>query len=173
MSIKVNTKIGVGPALYEQRDWVSIVGGQWAGRWDKGIIVISVSGARLKMFQILIFPQPDGQDSQLVVKDLATRSDASYLLQTNDDLSAHITTRSRGWRTGPKDVLERLNDPTLADTIPANQYKFRLTVELETGDERYAFLNTCLWTASGSRRLGESEFFSFGHGSFMVSHIFC
>ena len=32
-----------------------------------------------------------------------------------------------------------------------------MTVELETGDERYAFLNTCLWTASGSRRIGESE----------------
>ncbi len=41
MSIKVNPKIGVGPALFGQRDWVSIVGGQWAGRWGKGIVIVS------------------------------------------------------------------------------------------------------------------------------------
>ncbi|KIW57153.1 hypothetical protein PV05_05744 [Exophiala xenobiotica] len=137
MSIKVNPKISVGSALYGHRDWVSIVGGQWAGRWGKGIII------------------PGGQDNQLVVKDLATRIDATYLLQTNDDPPAYITAKSRGWRTGPKDVLERLNDPTEADTVPANQYKFRISVELETGDERYAFLNTCLWMGSGCKRIGE------------------
>ena len=92
-----------------------------------------------------------------MVKDLATRTDASYLLQTNDEPPAYITARSKGWRTGPKDVLERLGDPATADTVPSNQYKFRMTVELETGDERYAFLNTCLWTAAGSRRVEESE----------------
>jgi hypothetical protein len=92
------------------------------------------------------------------VKDLATHSNASYLLQTNDDPPAYITAKHKGWRTGPKDVLERLSDPTVADTVPAGQYKFRMTVEFETGDERYAFLNTCLWTASGSRRIGESKF---------------
>ncbi|EXJ63008.1 hypothetical protein A1O7_03452 [Cladophialophora yegresii CBS 114405] len=139
MSIKVNPKIGVGSGLFGHRDWVSIVGGQWAGRWGKGIVI------------------PGGQDSQLVVKDLATHSDATYLLQTNDDPPAYITARHKGWRSGPKDVLERLNDPTVADTVPANQYKFRMTVEFETGDERYAFLNACLWMASGSRRLGESK----------------
>ena len=92
-----------------------------------------------------------------MVKDLATRIDATYLLQTNDDPPAYITAKSRGWRTGPKDVIERLNDPTEADTIPANQYKFRISVELETGDERYAFLNTCLWMGSGCKRIGESK----------------
>ena len=92
------------------------------------------------------------------MKDLATHSNASYLLQTNDDPPAYITAKHKGWRTGPKDVLERLSDPTVADTVPAGQYKFRMTVEFETGDERYAFLNTCLWTASGSRRIGESKF---------------
>lgn len=101
--------------------------------------------------------QPGGQDNQLVVKDLATRSDATYLLQTNDDPPAYITAKSKGWRTGPKDVLERLAEPQVADTVPANQYKFRVCVELETGDERYAFLNTCLWLGSGCRRTNESK----------------
>ena len=102
--------------------------------------------------------QPGGQDNQLVFKDLATRIDANYLLQTHDDPPAYITAKSRGWRTGLKEVLERLNDPTVADTIPANSYKFRIFVELETGDERYAFLNTCLWAGSGCRRANESKF---------------
>ncbi|OQV01984.1 hypothetical protein CLAIMM_07249 isoform 1 [Cladophialophora immunda] len=39
MSIKVNPKIGVGRGLFGHRDWVSIVGGQWAGRWGKGIVI--------------------------------------------------------------------------------------------------------------------------------------
>jgi hypothetical protein len=42
MSIKVNPKISVGAGLFGHRDWVSIVGGQWAGRWGKGIIIVSL-----------------------------------------------------------------------------------------------------------------------------------
>ena len=42
ISIKLNPKIAVGSALYGHRDWVSIVGGQWAGRWGKGIIIVSL-----------------------------------------------------------------------------------------------------------------------------------
>ncbi|EXJ80232.1 hypothetical protein A1O1_08374 [Capronia coronata CBS 617.96] len=137
ISIKLNPKIPVGSSLYGHREWVSIVGGQWAGRWGKGIII------------------PGGQDKQLVVKDLATRIDADYLLQTNDEPPAYITARSKGWRTGNKEVLERLNEPSVADTLPANQYKFRISVELETGDERYAFVNTCMWMGSGCRRATE------------------
>lgn len=93
-----------------------------------------------------------------MVKDLNTRTDATYLLQTNDEPPAFITATAKGWRTGPKDVLESLNDAAEADTIPASQYKFRISIELETGDERYAFLNTCLWIGSGCKRAEESKF---------------
>jgi hypothetical protein len=100
-----------------------------------------------------------------VVKDLATHVSANYLLQTNDDPPAYIAVKSSGWRTGPKDVLEKLADPMLADTINANTYKFRLNVELETGDERYAFLNTCMWVGSGCRRGAE------GTASCIILHL--
>ncbi|KAK6373896.1 hypothetical protein LTS17_007865 [Exophiala oligosperma] len=140
MSVKVNPKVSIGSGLFGHRDWVSIVGGQWAGRWGKGTII------------------PGGRDNQLVVKDLNTRTDATYLLQTNDEPPAFITATAKGWRTGPKDVLESLNDAAEADTIPASQYKFRISIELETGDERYAFLNTCLWIGSGCKRAEESKF---------------
>lgn len=156
MSIKVNPRISIGTGSFGHRDWVGIVGGQWAGRWGKGIIIVSTLRHQ-KHIRLTINFQPGGQDNQLVVKDLATRIDAIYLLQTNDEPPAYITAKSKGWRTGPKDVLESLNDPQVADTIAASQYKFRISVELETGDERYAFLNTCLWMGSGCRRSGESK----------------
>ena len=44
-----------------------------------------------------------------------------------------------------------------ADQVSPNSYKFRLHVELETGDERYAFVNTCMWVGSGCRRGAEGE----------------
>lgn len=40
MSIKMNPRVSVGQSLWGQRDWVSFLGGQWAGRWGKGIILV-------------------------------------------------------------------------------------------------------------------------------------
>ena len=39
MSIKLNPKVTVG-SMWGQRDWVSFVGGQWAGRWGKGVVLV-------------------------------------------------------------------------------------------------------------------------------------
>ncbi len=52
-------------------------------------------------------------------------------------------------------MLEKLADPAHADTTPPKLYKFRISIELETGDERYAFLSTCIWIGSGCRRGNE------------------
>ena len=101
--------------------------------------------------------QPGGQDSQLIVKDQATRLSANYLLQTNDEPPAFIRVKTSGWRTGSKDVLEKLQDPTQADGVSPNSYKFRLNLELETGDERYLFVNTLMWVGSGCRRGSEGR----------------
>lgn len=43
MSIKMNPKVSVGPGVWGQREWVSFVGGQWAGRWGKGIVLVSLT----------------------------------------------------------------------------------------------------------------------------------
>jgi hypothetical protein len=40
MSIKLHPKVSIGPCLWGQREWMSFVGGQWAGRWGKGIILV-------------------------------------------------------------------------------------------------------------------------------------
>lgn len=101
--------------------------------------------------------QPGGQDSQIVVKELATSIKANYMLQTADEPPAYIVVKSNGWLTGAKDVLEKLNDPNIADTINPSTYKYRINLSLETGDERYAFVNTLMWVGSCCRRGQEGE----------------
>jgi hypothetical protein len=41
MSVKLNPKIPVGAGMFGNRNWISFIGGQWAGRWGKGIVIVS------------------------------------------------------------------------------------------------------------------------------------
>lgn len=55
--------------------------------------------------------------------------------------------------TGPPEILAKLADPELADTVDPNSYKFRIFIEMETGDERYRDrLNCGMWIGSGMRK---------------------
>ena len=84
--------------------------------------------------QIDNFLQPGGQDSQLVLPDsLSTYVTTNYLLKTSDPEPAYITVQTTGWRTGPKEVMEKLFNPEEADTVKASEYSFRLS---EAGDRR-------------------------------------
>lgn len=68
---------------------------------------------------------------------LFTKVETHYLLKTDDEVPAYIVIKTRGWRTGPRNVLEKLLDPVLADGVRPEEYSFRLFVSMETGDERY------------------------------------
>ncbi|KAH6854113.1 hypothetical protein B0I37DRAFT_361114 [Chaetomium sp. MPI-CAGE-AT-0009] len=137
MSIKVKPKLNVGPGPAGRQSWISCIGGLWAGSWGKGVLL------------------PSGQDTQTTVKDTATRIDARYLMQTNDEHPALIICKITGWLTGERDVMERLQDPVAADNVAAHRYRLRVTMELETGDERYQEVNTGTWLGSGCRRGAE------------------
>ena len=76
-------------------------------------------------------------------------------MQTNDEHPALIICKITGWLTGERDVMERLQDPVAADNVAAHRYRLRVTMELETGDERYQEVNTGIWLASGCRRGAE------------------
>ncbi|KAI1309626.1 hypothetical protein F5Y03DRAFT_67971 [Xylaria venustula] len=79
-----------------------------------------------------------------------------YLLKTNDTDPAYIEIRTRGFRTGPRNVLEALQDPIRADTVHPSMYAFRLVVAMETGDPRYsATVNQGMWVGSGMRKGAE------------------
>lgn len=138
LSIKVNPKVMIGPTSNGQQQWVSFIGGQWAGRWGKGIVI------------------PGGQDCHTVQKDHVTLLDARFMIGTSDEPPVYITVKYRGKWTISRDVVEQVvAAPEAADHIAANRYKFRVNLELESGDERYAFLNEGMWIGSGSRRVNE------------------
>ena len=101
--------------------------------------------------------QPGGQDKQLVAPDLSTHLDSSYLLQTHDHPPAYISVRNEGWRVGPRETLEKLDDPAQADEVDPKTYSFRLYIHMETGDSRYLHLNTGMWIGSGIRRGTEGK----------------
>ena len=116
------------------RNWIGLEGGHFNATWGNGIVV------------------PGGQDNQVVGADLSTHVDTHYLLKTDD--GAHITVHTEGWRTvgtGGREALEKLFDPLAADTVSPADYKFRLYINLETGDERYKHLNASMWIGSGAR----------------------
>ncbi|KAJ5249095.1 hypothetical protein N7468_000546 [Penicillium chermesinum] len=104
---------------------------------------------------------PGGQDTQIVTKDSTTNLHANYLLQTAEEPPAFIMIKADGWLTGAKDVLDKVNDSSMADGINPGSYKYRINLSMETGDERYTFLNTLMWIGSGCRRGQEVIFDAF------------
>lgn len=176
MSIRVKPKLNVGSGSTGRQSWVSCIGGQWAGRWGKGVLLVSCAvfvsihspflfkypfflffsfPLRIKRRKLTMLQNPGGEDIQTTVKDTATCIDARYLLQTSDEHPALIVCKVKGWLTGEREVMDRLQDPVAADNVAANRYQLRTTVELETGDERYADINTGVWLGSGCRRGAE------------------
>jgi len=89
---------------------------------------------------------------------LATKIETNYLLKTDDVEPAYIVVSTRGWRKGPKEVIEALMDPERANDVDPDSYSFRLYVNMEAGDERYRFLNTCMWVGSGVRKGNQGEY---------------
>ncbi|GAA5830550.1 hypothetical protein JCM3766R1_002759 [Sporobolomyces carnicolor] len=103
-----------------------------------------------------------GQDAQKLLPashasaPLAAQLSTRYLLETDD--GAFIQVQTRGWRTGPKEVLDRLSraarDEGFEGKVPGpDEYKFRLFIEMETDakNEKYAWLNTAMFVGSGLR----------------------
>lgn len=134
ITVDLHPKISVGRSEWGQRNWIAFAGGRWTATWGRGTV------------------EPGGQDSQLVTADYSARLETNYLLKTEDEVPAYICIKTNGWRTGPPEVLQALMDPTRADAVDPEAYAFRLFVGMETGDERYRFVNTCMWVGSGVRK---------------------
>lgn len=88
-----------------------------------------------------------GADWQTVFADGAAHLDTRYALRTDD--GAVIEVVNIGTRHGPPDVMERL--AAGEDVDPASYY-MRTAAQLETGDERYAWVNHTLFVCAGIRR---------------------
>jgi hypothetical protein len=68
-----------------------------------------------------------------------------YNLETHD--GAVIYLQTTGTRTGKKEVLEKLGE----GKIGPDQYRMRLNLTMETGDERYSWVNDAVMIASSGR----------------------
>ncbi|KAI1183212.1 hypothetical protein F5B17DRAFT_417011 [Nemania serpens] len=139
MRVKLNSQsasMAVGDGF---KKWTTFTEGEWSGQLGHGIVI---SG---------------GQDSQDLKhgKTLATQVEASHRLKTADEIPAFIECKSRGFQTGPPDVMRALRDPATADSADASLVQYRVTLSMKTTDERYAekvnfglWVGSCLWRGS-------------------------
>ncbi|GAA6042903.1 hypothetical protein JCM8097_002762 [Rhodosporidiobolus ruineniae] len=136
----------VGEGLHAdggQFNWINFTGGYFEGSWGHGEIVAGGQDAQHLL--------PSSHPTSPLAAQLSTR----YLLKTHDGVFIQVQTR--GWRTGPKEVLQRLSDAAregFTGKVPEpSEYKFRLCIEFETDarNEKYGWLNTAMFIGSGLR----------------------
>ncbi|TLW92192.1 DUF3237 domain-containing protein [Saccharomonospora piscinae] len=128
VSVELDEILTVGPIHGGVRRVVPITGGRIDGDRLSGEIL---SG---------------GADWQLVHDDGSTTIDTRYTARTHDGALVYLATS--GVRHGPEDVLRRLFG---GEPVDPREYYFRIGVRLETGDERYSWLNRTVFVASAAR----------------------
>ena len=109
--------------------------------------IIPITGGRFRGERLSGRVLSGGADWQVIRADGVADLDARYTLETTD--GALIYVRNRGYRHGPREVLERLAG---GESVDPDLYYMRTTPLFETGDERYAWLNRMVAVATGARR---------------------
>ena len=89
---------------------------------------------------------PGGGDWLLLRHDDTLQLDVRLTLQTDDKQLIYMT--YKGFRHGPKDVIDRLNR---GESVDPSLYYFRTTPYFETSSENYSWLNRICSIATGSR----------------------
>jgi hypothetical protein len=108
--------------------------------------IIPIEGGEFEGPRIRGRVLPFGADWMLIRPDGVAVIDVRATLQTDDD--ALIYMRYGGYRHGPADVMQALADGE--DVDPATYY-FRIAVILETGAEKYSWLNQIAAVGIGRR----------------------
>ena len=88
-----------------------------------------------------------GNDWQVVRKDNCLRLDVRLVLKTTD--AALIVMSYQAFRTGPADVLEKLDR---GEAIDPTNYYFRMFPVFETAAPRYDWMNRIIAVGIGHRR---------------------
>lgn len=87
-----------------------------------------------------------GGDWLLLRADGVLQLDVRVTLQTNDEQLIYMT--YKGFRHGPKDVMDRLNR---GESVDPSLYYFRATPYFETSSDKYGWLNGICTVATGQR----------------------
>lgn len=78
-----------------------------------------------------------------------------YLMKTLDEPPAMISVHVEASRTGPVNLLKRMR-PGCQEGVDPRRYQFRVSLRMETADERYAEkVNFGLWVGSGVKNTCE------------------
>lgn len=121
-------RFGPTPQASGERRIINITGGEFDGARLKG-----------KVLQ-------GGADWQVIRADGVAQLEARFTMQTHDGALLYV--KNFGFRHGAPAVIARLFSGEVVD--PA-QYYFRMTPLIETGDARYAWLNSLIMVGSGMR----------------------
>ena len=129
-SIAVGKPQLFGPTVQAsgERRIINITGGEFTGARLKGAVL------------------PGGADWQIIRSDGVAQLEARFTMQTDDGALLYV--KNFGFRHGAPEVIARLFSGEVVD--PA-QYYFRMTPLIETGDARYAWLNSLIMVGSGMR----------------------
>ena len=109
--------------------------------------IINITGGTFRGERLSGKVLPGGADWQVIRTDGVAYLDARYTLETSD--GALIYVNNKGYRHGPKEVIERIAGGE--DVDPALYY-MRATPWFETSAPKYAWLNRAICVASGARR---------------------
>lgn len=129
LSIDLAPPIEMGEARRGRRRIIPIVGGTVAGE--------RLSGRVLDL----------GADWQTVFGDATAELDTRYAIETYD--GAIVEIRNFGYRTGAPEVIAAL---ARGDDIDPALHYMRTSPRFETGDPRYAWLNSRIFIGTGMRR---------------------
>ncbi|KAI9040387.1 DUF3237 domain-containing protein [Aspergillus affinis] len=123
-------EIGTGP--YGRRRCVPIESGTVRGKSLNGEVI------------------PGGADFMLVETDQTTHVNTNYVIKTDDGAFLYI--RTEGTRAGPPEVLQALME---GGPVDPSQYWFHLHVKIETGHDKYKWLNNRVIVGRATRAKGE------------------
>lgn len=108
--------------------------------------IIRVTGGKFGGGEINGHVIPGGDDWITVREDGTIIQDVRILLETDDE--ELIMMSYRGIRTGPKEVLARLDK---GEDVPVDDYYFRTNPIFETASEKYEWLNKRIYISTGQR----------------------
>ena len=114
--------------------------------------IIGISGGKFAGPRLSGRILPGGADWQVIRSDGVAYLDARYTLETDDGALLYVN--NKGYRHGPKDVIERM---ARGEEVDPALYYMRTTPWFETSAPQYAWLNRTVCVAAGARRMNAVE----------------
>jgi Protein of unknown function (DUF3237) len=128
--------LALGETPYGERRVARFEGGTFEGPKLRGIVL------------------PGGGGWMLLRRDGVLDIEVRIVLKTDDEQMIYM--HWKGFRHGPKEIIDRLNR---GEAVDPSSYYFRTTPYFETSSEKYSWLNRICSVATGSR-VGDRRGFS-------------